>query len=154
MLEDEGQFDHGMDDAPMFNFPNRAVRGLFGSSAVLAPQTELLKVMDIVRIGSGQEIIITEVNPHKPKNLYSGVLTKGQGNLTKGQGKQYVFGPKHNPRKIGVAAENHPALRALDGRKAEKGGHREVVQSLMELVDAGDLTKAKQTVAILRTLGF
>lgn len=118
--------------------------------------TELLAVRDIVRLG-GQfgrhELIITEVNPHKPANLYTGVKVRGQG-------KPYIFGLRHNPVKVGVAPENHPALVALSNRKAQRGGgpgpsadYKAVAKQLIVAVRGDDIHKARLLADILEGLG-
>lgn len=76
--------------------------------------TTILKKHDIVRIGNGDMLIITEVNPHKPANKYSGVLVNGQG-------KQYAFGARHRPVYEGHAEPNHPALMAHAARNKARG---------------------------------
>lgn len=72
------------------------------------------KPMDIVQLACGSSIVITKLNPNRPANKYSGVLVNG--------GKEYIFGDKHKPVKVGVATADHPALKRLAIRQAEKAG--------------------------------
>lgn len=75
--------------------------------------TDCLKRLDRVQLGCGQIVIVTGYHPNRPSNCYSGVLEKGKG-------KEYVFGARHNPRKIGVVDESHPALVNNKIRKESK----------------------------------
>lgn len=69
------------------------------------------QVGDLVRLGNGHELIVTQVNPNRPANKYLGVKVNGHGT-------EYKFGDKHRPTFVRKADPNHPALQAL---KAKKG---------------------------------
>lgn len=87
--------------------------------------------------------------PHTPERVTLARLDR--------QGKQYVFGPKHRPVKIGVVDEQHPALRKLQQRNLDRGGGgvpRETVLRLMEAVKAGNLDHARLLVGVLEDLGY
>lgn len=117
------------------------------SLAPTAP-TEVLKVKDIVRLANGQQLIVTEVKFNRPANPYLGVLVRGTG-------KQYKFGPKHHPTKIGVAPDDHPALVAKAGRSAPgvSSDYKRLVGELISAVESGDNVKAKILAAAVRVLG-
>ncbi len=87
-------------------------RGIVGQPVVMFQR------LDLVQLGGGQRIIVTAYNPSRPKNCYSGVLENGQG-------KEYVFGAKHSPRKVGTVTEGHPALlnnrTRMEGRNMPSG---------------------------------
>jgi hypothetical protein len=108
----------------------------------------MLKVNDIVRIGNGSQLIITGISHTRPANPYLGVLVNGQG-------KQYKFGRKHNPVKVGEATPDHPALQALGQRKADKAIDptlRARIETLLYAVDNGDLPTAKQYALLVKQL--
>lgn len=104
--------------------------------------------LDQVRISNGSVLIVTGYNPKRPSNCYSGVLENGQG-------KEYVFGAKHRPVKIGVVTEGHPALLNNKTRTATKqsgmdGGTLAVVRQMVLAVEANDLAAAKVLASALR----
>jgi len=72
--------------------------------------------LDLVEV-VGKRVIVTGYHPHRPANCYSGVIERGKG-------KEYVFGPKHNPIKIGTVSADHPALKMLDIRNEQLSERR------------------------------
>lgn len=111
--------------------------------------TEALQLNDIVRLAGGQQLIIVEIIPSRPANPYLGVLVNGQG-------KEYKFGYKHRPHKIGVAPQDHPALLARQDRKVAKGGinaqYKIVADNLCKAVLNGDTAAAKVLATTLQQL--
>ena len=105
------------------------------------------EIHDIVRLVGGQTLIVTESRPSRPANPYLGVLVGGQG-------KEYKFGPKHHPVKVGVAGPDHPALQALERRRPAGASHefKVIVSQLCDAVENDDLTRAKVFVGIVRSL--
>ncbi len=91
------------------------VNGMPGTlvTPVQPTQPVRLQRLDRVRISNGSVLIVTGYNPSRPKNCYTGVLENGQG-------KEYVFGAKHYPCKIGTVDEGHSALL----NNAARGGTR------------------------------
>ena len=82
----------------------QVISGFTGRPATaIVEQPVRLKRLDRVKLRNGQVFIITGYHANRPKNCYSGVLEGGLG-------KEYVFGPKHGPTKIGEVSEGHPAL--------------------------------------------
>lgn len=114
-----------------------------------------LKRLDRVRIACGSVLIVTGFHPNRPANCWSGVKENGLG-------REYVFGPKHRPVLLGEVGENHPALAMLQTRMAAKvvgwptldGVGVAAVRRVVAAVEEGDLPRAKEFTAILRTLGF
>ena len=106
-----------------------------------------LEINDIVRLSGGQTLIVTEFKPSRPANPYLGVLVGGQG-------KQYKFGPRHQPVKVGVAGPDHPALQALERRQPAGVSHeyKAIVGQLCDAVESDDLARAKVIVGIVRSL--
>ncbi len=113
-------------------------------------------INDIVRISNGSRLIITAMNPNRPANCWSGIKERGSG-------KVYCFGVRHRPVRVGVAPENHPALLAMRGRQAVRGGtthettgmveYKLVVNRLCDLIlSGGDLEKAKVLAELVREL--
>lgn len=87
---------------------------------------------DIVALsdGRGPRLIVTGYHPNRPANCWSGVKEKGQG-------KEYVFGSKHRPVKVGEADETHPALVAYRNRRQGASDRSEDYQALVRrLVEA------------------
>ena len=115
-----------------------------------------LQRLDRVRMGGefgAKVIIVTGYNPNRPLNCYTGVMEKGHG-------KEYIFGEKHRPVKIGIVSESHPALLAKAGRTAAKNGaappssdYKRLVGELVRLVEGGDLVNAKVLAAAVKILG-
>jgi hypothetical protein len=135
---------------------------------IVVPTTarpETFQRLDLVRLGNGQKIIVTGYHPNRPKNCYSGVLEKGQG-------KEYVFGARHRPVKIGTVQEGHPALLNNQTRIEQRygvgagqtqqppaqppvdNGSRAVILRLLEAVEGNDLDRAKFLATVLRDAGF
>jgi hypothetical protein len=125
----------------MLDFPNAAIRRPTGN--------EIFHVRDIVRISSGQRLIITEVNTSRPANIYVGVLEGGKGRRLK-------FGHKHRPVKVGEASGSHPALMALQQRTNETDGfdasYKSLVLKLCEAVENGQTDIAKTFAKVLKSL--
>lgn len=128
----------------------------FGAVQVPPSRSEVrFQRLDLVQLGAGQRIIVTGYHPNRPKNCYSGVLEGGQG-------KEYVFGAKHRPVKVGTVTEGHPALLNNQSRSQLKAGIRKgpyddpivslTVSRVLLLVEAGDLDKAKELVRQVRVL--
>jgi hypothetical protein len=111
--------------------------------------------LDKVRLASGQVLIVTGYHPNRPANCYSGVLEKGQG-------KEYVFGAKHGPVKVGAVDEGHPALLNREARYEARGvqqgvrkhyvdsGVAAVLGQLAKAVDGGDVSSAQAVLVVLR----
>lgn len=118
----------------------------FGQAAAMIGMQQF-QVNDIVQLAGGQRLIVTEYKPSRPANPYLGVLVGGQG-------KEYKFGSKHCPRKVGVAPPDHPALVARRGRPQRGGGvsqdYRAVVGQLLDAVERGDLVTAKVLAKVIR----
>lgn len=146
-MQDERFFDHGMDDFGRRKSPRGGT--LFGSSAVAAPKREVFERLDRVKLGNGHVMIVTEYNPHKPANCYTGVLENGTG-------KQYVFGPKHRPVKLGTVNEGHPALLNLATRAGVEADapSKPVVSALLKAMDDGDAAAVKTLTGVLRGMGY
>jgi hypothetical protein len=111
-----------------------------------------LKRLDRVKLGNGDILIVTGYHPNRPSNCYSGVLENGKG-------KEYIFGAKHNPVKLDEVTEGHPALVAMQNRKADKAGgmsagERAVVSRLIAAIEGNNLEQAKLIVGILKEIGF
>ena len=116
----------------------------------LARQATSHAIHDIVRISSGSRLIITGLNPNRPANKYTGIKENGYG-------KEYVFGDKHQPVRVGHADSTHPALLALEARKNGKAsdaaanagglalteGEKYLFAKMVRAVLAGDLGQAK-----------
>ncbi len=108
-----------------------------------------LQRLDRVRLGNGSIIIVTGFNPSRPLNKYRGVLENGQG-------KEYIFGDKHRPVKIGVADEGHPAILNSQTRKVSRSAQPDVgpmVRLLVSAVLDGDKEKALLMAQGLRVAG-
>ncbi len=105
-----------------------------------------IEINDIVRLAAGQTLIVTKIKHSRPANPYLGVLVGGQG-------KEYKFGPKHQPVKVGVAEPEHPALQALKLRQCGGPSHeyQVIVGQLCDAVEGDDLDKAKLLVGIVRS---
>ena len=105
--------------------------------------------LDRVKLGNGHVMIVTEYNPHKPANCYTGVLENGTG-------KQYVFGPKHRPVKLGTVNEGHPALLNLATRAGVEADapSKPVVSALLKAMDDGDAAAVKTLTGVLRGMGY
>ena len=97
----------------------------------------MFATLDLVRLGTGQTIIVTG-ETGRPLNRWRGVLQNGQG-------KEYIFGMKHRPVKVGVVQADHPALVAADVRKERKQAGMlppeltAILTKLVETVDGGGL---------------
>lgn len=121
-------------------------RGLFGSVPVHAPAfpgapvPETLKRLDRVRISNGSVLIVTGYRPNAPVNCYTGVLENGKG-------KEYVFGPRHKPQRLGVVTEDHPALEANQDRKEAKAGIDPVTRAEIDALVSYALTAGKTETA-------
>jgi hypothetical protein len=106
---------------------------------------------DIVRLGNGDQMIVTQVVPSRPVNPFCGVLVGGKG-------AEYKFGPRHKPVVVGHANPDHPVLLARRDRMEEKIGRplgtdaTAVIIHLLEAVEAGDLSKAQILAAAIRTM--
>jgi hypothetical protein len=102
-----------------------------------------LQRLDRVRSISGRIFIITARVPHRHTYPWNGVLENGNG-------AEYKLGPKTMLTKIGVATEDHPALRANKARHASMGrgsdstspDFRALTRQLLDALDAGDTVKA------------
>lgn len=110
--------------------------------------TETLKINDIVELAGGTQFIVTEINPSRPANPYSGVKVNGHGT-------QYKFGYKHRPRVIGKADANHPALRAKNARN--QNGHAnkaflEYVAGMVAAIERDEYHTAKRYAAQAKAL--
>jgi hypothetical protein len=107
-------------------------RSMRPSVLATIPKTDFQR-LDIVKLNSGQILVITGVHPNRPANKYSGVLERGQG-------KEYVFGDKFRPVKIGTADEGHPALLNREPRKLDRlpPEMRELLALLPALCDAAE----------------
>ena len=104
------------------------ISGFTGRPAqAIVVQPVRLARLDRVRIGNGDVLIVTGYRPNAPVNCYTGVLENGKG-------KEYVFGPKHRPVKLGVVEESHPALQASQDRKEAKAGIDPVTRAEIELL--------------------
>ncbi len=124
------------------------VSGFTGRMAqAIVEQPVRLQRLDRVKIGNGSVLIVTGYRPNAPVNCYTGVLENGQG-------KEYVFGPKHRPVKLGVVNEGHPALLNNKTRAASKqgmdGGTMAMVRQMVEAVEGDDLDSAKVLARTLR----
>lgn len=106
-----------------------------------------LQRLDRVKISGGSILIVTGYRPQAPVNCYTGVLENGQG-------KEYVFGPKHRPIKLGVVTEGHPALLNNKTRKGAEmdGGTTAIVRQLVEAVESGDTATARVLAKTIRSL--
>ncbi len=116
--------------------------------------------LDRVRISSGQIFIVTK-RTGRPANCWAGVLETGHG-------KEYIFGPKHRPIKLGVVTEDHHALRLNTARKANHGQTndanaddsrldgtaRALIGRLLDHIDQGEFGKSKAIAESLRAIGF
>lgn len=106
-----------------------------------------LQRLDRVKISNGSVLIVTGYRPQAPVNCYTGVLENGQG-------KEYVFGPKHRPVKLGVVDEGHPALLNNKTRKVSRQGAdvgtMAMVRQMVEAVEGDDLNAAKVLAKALR----
>lgn len=102
--------------------------------------------LDLVRLINGSEMIVIDVVPSRPVNPYVGVKPRGNG-------ARYKFGPKFNPVKIGTVTESHPAVAATVARV---GGItpqlKKNLQDLFNVVDEGDIHKARSIADICRSL--
>ncbi len=123
----------------------QVISGFTGRMApAVVEQPVRLKRLDRVKLRNGQVFIVTGYHPNRPQNCYSGVLENGQG-------KEYVFGRKHCPTKIGEVSEGHPALlnnATRRGASANSGidrGTAVLARQLAELVrdGQGDSSAAK-----------
>lgn len=134
------------------------VSGFTGRMAqAVVEQPVLLKRLDRVRISNGSVLIVTGYHPNRPLNCYSGVLERGQG-------KEYVFGKKHRPEKLGVVTEDHPALQQNQDRKELKqpldAMTRAQIMNFVAVVIAGeenggcDSTTIYEMAKALRAKGF
>ena len=124
-------------------------------AATITTSMETVHLYDIVRLGNGDQMIVTQVRPSRPANPFCGVLVSGKG-------AEYKFGPRHRPTVIGKAQQDHPALVALRARHAERAGAIQpqvgqdataVIFHLLEAVEAGDMAKARILTAAIRTMG-
>ena len=111
-----------------------------------------MKPLDIVRLGNGDDLVITQVKPNRPANPFCGVLVNGKGT-------EYKFGLKHRPTVIGVAESNHPALLAHQNKRrllsttiSFDDGRKAVFGQLLDAIEAGDLPKAQILAAVARNL--
>ncbi len=136
----------------MNNHPdNEGLYDSIGGRSWIPRERIEFKRRDKVRISCGSVLIITEYNPHKPANCYTGVKENGLG-------KAYVFGPKHRPEKIGEVEETHRALQLNQNRSAPKGNFAALQFATGALVNlvlsgAGDGPQAKQLAQTLRDMG-
>jgi len=100
-----------------------------------------LQRLDRVRISNGDVLIVTGTRSQGVANLWSGVKENGLG-------KEYIFGPKHRPEKIGVVTEDHKALKAMASRKEDKGivgpEFAQTARALAAAVLAGKYEQATQ----------
>lgn len=127
---------------------NLAIRN--GRVVVTSP--ERLQRLDKVRLGNGSVMIVTAYLPNRPANCYAGVLENGQG-------KEYVFGPRHRPTKIGVVTEGHPALLNNQTRRAERGGSpgpdagtQAILRQLVAAIESDDHATAKTLAAVVKSV--
>lgn len=109
-----------------------------------------LQRLDRVQLSNGQILIVTGYHANRPANCYSGVLENGQG-------KEYLFGAKHRPIKLGVVTEGHPALlnnktRIGNRNTGMDGGTVAMVRQMIEAVNDGDLATAKVLARTLQTV--
>lgn len=96
-----------------------------------------VNVHDIVRISSGQELIVTGFDSRRPANPLTGVLTTGFG-------KEYKFGAKHRPVVIGKATPDAPALQMMQAKvvgKSDSSSAREQCLRLMRFASDSDAAK-------------
>lgn len=104
------------------------------------------KRLDLVRLNSGSEMIVTGFVPSRPKNPFLGVKPNGNG-------AEYKFGWKHGPKRIGTVEETHPALVALARRN---GGvmpqDKKALSRLLDAIDQGDLEAARAIAPLCRGL--
>lgn len=108
------------------------------------------KRLDLVKLGNGQTLVVTGFHPNRPTNCYSGVLERGQG-------KEYVFGPKHRPVKVGTVTEDHPALQMNQDRKEANGASKDLLslaRLLVKTVLKGETLTAKALAEELEAKGF
>ena len=108
--------------------------------------------LDRVQLSNGSVIIVTGFRPKATANPWFGVLENGKG-------KEYVFGPRHNPRKIGVVTESHPAIVANGQRATTRNQnpgvsneYKLLVNKLCQHVRNGELGKATAMVEALEAL--
>lgn len=117
-----------------------------------ATQESDLQPLDRVRLSSGQVLIVTK-HTGRPANCWAGVLENGHG-------KEYIFGPKHRPVKVGVAHPDHPALRHHSARQTHRQDSapdnttKTLIGSLLGAVEAGDFDRAKVITKLLREAGL
>lgn len=132
-----------VDDTPKHGFQ---WSGRNGMSATTFESTRLQR-LDRVKLGNGSVLIVTGYRANAPVNCYTGVLENGQG-------KEYVFGPRHRPVKLGVVTEGHPALlnnRArTQTRQNMDNGTVAMVRQMVGAVEGGDLETAKVLARTLR----
>jgi len=121
-----------------------------GGVSIYATKPNDLKRGDEVELAGRERMIITRVRPNAPVNCWCGVKVKGLG-------KEYIFGPGFNVKKIASHGENHPALQRNAERIAEKAeaqiaatGHamitveqKEQIGALIFAVRSGDLSAAR-----------
>lgn len=124
----------------------QVISGFTGRMATpIVEQSVRLKRLDRVRIRGGSVFIITGYHPNRPKNCYSGVLENGQG-------KEYVFGHKHDPVKIGEVTEGHPALLNNATRRGATQSSVDItlVRALIRAVLTDSPTDAKVIAGLLK----
>lgn len=115
-----------------------------------------INLYDVVQLGNGDEMIVTQIKPNRPANPFCGVLVNGQG-------AEYKFGPRNRPVFVRHAEQNHPALiawrRRITTQPALVPGQtpgpdaQAVIFHLLEAVEAEDMAKAKILAAVIRTMG-
>lgn len=114
----------------------------------VATQPQDLQVHDLVE-ACGTRFIITGIEPSRPANPWLAIKERGNG-------AQYKLGYKHRPRKVGRADPDHPALRALQGRQAQRASVNPALEqtqrALEQAVLDGDLAAAQRLVALIRQL--
>lgn len=123
--------------------------GNFAATILSGFKVENYKRLDKVRLSNGHVLIITGVDLNRWANPLRGVNERGQG-------KEYVFGAKHCPVKIGVVSEDHPALRMSKTRAVDRldDDLRSMVVDLIDAVESSDLKTAKKLTKKLRDAGF
>ncbi len=105
------------------------------------------KPLDRVRLGNGQTLIIVALNPERPANKYSGILERGQG-------KDYIFGDKHNPVFLGTVTEEHPAVQRYRASTKSLGIHAQLVAQLVSAVRSGNTDEALRLANDARAVGY
>ncbi len=113
--------------------------------AITPREIDMFQRLDLVRLANGSEMIVTDIKRTRPANPYVGVKPRGNG-------RQYKFGPKHGPEKIGTVDESHPALIALSARTGGVSPQmKALLESLFDAVEAGDLEKAAGLAPLCRS---